>query len=169
MLSPSQILSSLVLPAGMVFLLAGCASRSGWEYSGEEVQQRTPSNVLTEVQLASYPPNWSIEQVMIQGIPGLVLTTASARGSTVQGSQGGYYIGSESVEYISVRGISGDPALVIVDGVPRPEGSPQIGVSTSDVARIEVLRDAASTAMYGFRGGAGVILITTKTWQRSSN
>lgn len=31
-----------------------------------------------------------------------------------------------------------------------------------DVVKIEVLKDAASTAFYGLRGGSGVILITTR-------
>lgn len=52
---------------------------------------------------------------------------------------------------------SNDP-LVIVDGVPgRMEA-----VNTNDIESIEVLKDAASTAIYGSRGANGVILITTK-------
>lgn len=52
---------------------------------------------------------------------------------------------------------SNDP-LVIVDGVAgRMEA-----VNTNDIESIEVLKDAASTAIYGSRGANGVILITTK-------
>jgi TonB-dependent SusC/RagA subfamily outer membrane receptor len=37
------------------------------------------------------------------------------------------------------------------------------GIAASEIASIEVLKDAASTAMYGMRGSNGVILIKTKT------
>jgi TonB-dependent SusC/RagA subfamily outer membrane receptor len=131
------------------------------------VQERGPTNILTEEQISDYPSNWSIEQVMVQGIPGLVITSQSSGASTLRGSQDVYTIAEGPSEYISLRGLNGGPALIIVDGVPRPGGEPQIGISPNDVARIEVLKDAASTAQYGFRGAAGVILITTKTGDRS--
>jgi len=52
-----------------------------------------------------------------------------------------------------------DP-LVVVDGVVLTEGVSALSmISPSDVARIDVLKDAASTAMYGSRGANGVILI----------
>lgn len=46
----------------------------------------------------------------------------------------------------------------IIDGIP---GSPE-NVAPNDIASIEILKDASSTAIYGARGGNGVILITTK-------
>ncbi|WP_295728750.1 SusC/RagA family TonB-linked outer membrane protein [uncultured Muribaculum sp.] len=65
---------------------------------------------------------------------------------------------------INIRGIasmygSTDP-LVIVDGSPYP-----VNLSTipqGDIESITVLKDAASAALYGARGAAGVIIITTK-------
>ncbi len=62
---------------------------------------------------------------------------------------------------IRVRGITtmstNDP-LVIIDGVPGSLDS----VSPEDVKDIQVLKDAASAAIYGSRAAAGVILVTTK-------
>jgi TonB-dependent SusC/RagA subfamily outer membrane receptor len=49
--------------------------------------------------------------------------------------------------------------LILVDGVQY--GS-YIDINPNDVASIEVLKDASSTAIYGSRGANGVILITTK-------
>jgi TonB-dependent starch-binding outer membrane protein SusC len=49
--------------------------------------------------------------------------------------------------------------LILVDGVPY--GS-NIDIDQSDIESIEILKDAASTAIYGSRGANGVILITTK-------
>jgi TonB-linked SusC/RagA family outer membrane protein len=64
---------------------------------------------------------------------------------------------------ITVRGNSSISAsnspLYVVDGVPVPDLS---NLNPSDIASIEVLKDAASTAIYGSRGANGVVLVTTK-------
>ena len=56
--------------------------------------------------------------------------------------------------------------LVVIDGMPLPRGggigSALSGIAPSDIARIEVLKDAGSAAAYGSEGVNGVILITTK-------
>lgn len=66
---------------------------------------------------------------------------------------------------ISIRGISsinaGASPLVVVDGQPIPDGLASINMA--DVASVEILKDAASAAIYGSRGASGVILITTKS------
>lgn len=66
---------------------------------------------------------------------------------------------------IRVRGMGSisadsDP-LIVVDGFPVPDGLSM--VSMSDVESIEVLKDAASAALYGSRAANGVILVTTKS------
>lgn len=66
---------------------------------------------------------------------------------------------------IRVRGISsvnaGANPLVVVDGHPVPDGL--AFVNMADVESVEVLKDAASAAIYGSRGASGVIIITTKS------
>ncbi len=66
---------------------------------------------------------------------------------------------------IRVRGmgsISADISpLVVVDGFPIEDGLEM--VSMGDVESIEVLKDAASSALYGSRAAGGVILVTTKS------
>ena len=66
---------------------------------------------------------------------------------------------------IQIRGISsvnaGASPLVVVDGQPIPDGL--AFVNPADVESVEVLKDAASAAIYGSRGASGVILITTKS------
>jgi TonB-linked SusC/RagA family outer membrane protein len=70
---------------------------------------------------------------------------------------------------IRIRGTgtnnSPDP-LFLVDGFPV--GSIEY-LNPSDIERIDVLKDAASAAIYGARGANGVILITTKTGKRGSS
>lgn len=57
-----------------------------------------------------------------------------------------------------------DP-LVLVDGVERAFS----GINPNDVESIEVLKDAASTAIYGSRASNGVVLITTKKGKDSGS
>ncbi|RYZ18342.1 MAG: SusC/RagA family TonB-linked outer membrane protein, partial [Chitinophagaceae bacterium] len=64
------------------------------------------------------------------------------------------------VRGVTSLGASSDP-LVVVDGHPVPDGL--AFVNPADVQSVEVLKDAASAAIYGSRGSAGVILITTKS------
>ena len=53
---------------------------------------------------------------------------------------------------------SNDP-LIVLDGIPFSGSLSDI--STNDIKSIDVLKDAASTAIYGSRGANGVIMITT--------
>ena len=53
---------------------------------------------------------------------------------------------------------SNDP-LIVLDGIPFMGSLSDI--STNDIKSIDVLKDAASTAIYGSRGANGVIIITT--------
>jgi TonB-linked SusC/RagA family outer membrane protein len=66
---------------------------------------------------------------------------------------------------IRVRGLSsinaGADPLVVVDGHPVPDGL--AFVNMADVQSVEVLKDAASAAIYGSRGASGVIIVTTKS------
>jgi TonB-dependent SusC/RagA subfamily outer membrane receptor len=66
---------------------------------------------------------------------------------------------------IRIRGTNsinaGNDPLVVIDGMVT-DVSALAGLSPSEVDRIDVLRDAASSAIYGSRGANGVILIRTK-------
>lgn len=64
---------------------------------------------------------------------------------------------------ISLRGNrsinASNAPLFLVDGI---EYGSTLDINSSDIASIEVLKDASSTAIYGTRGANGVIIITTK-------
>lgn len=82
----------------------------------------------------------------------------SIAGVSVTRSSGAPGTGSN----ILIRGITTigtNSPLVIVDGVPV---SSIDNVNPGDVENITVLKDAASASIYGSRGAAGVILVTTK-------
>lgn len=66
---------------------------------------------------------------------------------------------------ITIRGsnsINGGSPLVIVDGVPGSMNT----IDPQDIESLTVLKDAASSAIYGVQAANGVILITTKKGQR---
>ena len=64
---------------------------------------------------------------------------------------------------IKIRGLGSinncDP-LVVIDGIPTDLGLNNLNMA--DVERVDVLKDASATAIYGSRGANGVIMITTK-------
>ncbi|MCL3779177.1 SusC/RagA family TonB-linked outer membrane protein [Prolixibacteraceae bacterium JC049] len=88
-------------------------------------------------------------------------------GDAMQGKAAGIFVAPSVLAgdepSIRIRGerslkASSDP-LIIVDGVP---GSFE-NLNSSDIESMEVLKDAAATAVYGSRAANGVILITTKS------
>lgn len=89
-----------------------------------------------------------------------------------------------SGERITVRGFSsisaGNNPLYVVDGIPINTAnmslynfgetySPLAALNHADIESIEVLKDAASAAIYGSRASNGVILITTKSGKKGVN
>ncbi len=82
-----------------------------------------------------------------------------AAGVDVQGNDGS----PGSLPTIRIRGVSStnntDP-LYVVDGIPMSNAQ---FINPADVESMQVLKDAASAAIYGSRGANGVIIITTKT------
>lgn len=62
-----------------------------------------------------------------------------------------------------VRSISGgNSPLYVIDGVPLNFGGID-AINPNDIERIDILKDASATAIYGSRGANGVVLITTKS------
>ncbi|MFV0144726.1 TonB-dependent receptor [Empedobacter falsenii] len=74
--------------------------------------------------------------------------------------------GPGSSPNIRIRGIgtltAGSNPLIVVDGFPLSEGTNLNSIDPYSISSIDVLKDAASAAIYGSRGANGVILITTK-------
>ena len=93
-------------------------------------------------------PMFNATQALSGAMPGL---------QVMQGSGNPY----EENFSVLVRGtgtLNSSGPLVLVDGMEQGLGN----VNPSDIASINVLKDAASCAIYGNRGANGVILITTK-------
>jgi TonB-linked SusC/RagA family outer membrane protein len=82
--------------------------------------------------------------------------------------------GEMTVEIRGGNSLNGsNPPLFVVDGVPFPARiisaanaagfkNPLTGIKSADVEKIEILKDADATAIYGAKGANGVVLITTR-------
>lgn len=88
--------------------------------------------------------------------------------NALKGKVSGVVIISESGQpgadsKIRIRGtgtVNDSDPLYIVDGMPSESGINHL--NPSDIESIEILKDAASAAIYGARGANGVVLVTTK-------
>lgn len=70
---------------------------------------------------------------------------------------------------VLIRGIpsyGGNDPVVIIDGVLQTLDDLN-AINPSDIENINVLKDAATTSIYGVKGGNGVILVTTKTGRKN--
>ncbi len=95
--------------------------------------------------------NLSNPTQLLQGkVPGLTISRPGGN------PNGGFTL---RLRGLSTLGANSQP-LVIIDGVL---GADLNSVDPNDISSIDVLKDASAAAIYGTRGGSGVILITTKT------
>ena len=67
--------------------------------------------------------------------------------------------GDSQIRIRGVGSVNGSDPLIIVDGV---QGVNISSVNPNDIETMQVLKDAAATAIYGARGANGVVLVTTK-------
>jgi len=107
----------------------------------------------------------SVSAKAIQDVPSANLSQAlqgQAAGIDIVKSRGNSHPGQAPA--IVIRGNrsvkAGNGPLVVLDGIPF-QGSMD-DINQDDVASVEILKDASSTAIYGSRGANGVILVTTK-------
>ncbi|HVG41945.1 MAG TPA: SusC/RagA family TonB-linked outer membrane protein, partial [Chitinophagaceae bacterium] len=97
-------------------------------------------------------PVGSFDQALQGRAPGLLVNSGSGQpGSSAQVTIRGVQ---------SIQGAGAQP-LYVLDGVPLPSFDMQT-INPNDFESITVLKDANAAAIYGARGGTGVIVITTK-------
>lgn len=136
--------------------LASAASREMDEVvvtgmtSGKRSTYTGASNRL-EVKAIRNQPVGSFDQIFQGRSPGILALTSAGN----PGNNTTIIIRGQN----SISGGSGP--LFVVDGVPVESGVFQ-NLNPNDFQSIEVFRDASTTALYGSRGSAGVIVITTK-------
>ena len=99
----------------------------------------------------SNTPSGSVEKTLEGRFPGVVLLKTPS--------------GGISIRIRGAASVNGQNApLYVIDGSPvepGPDGDLP-GLNPYDIESIKVLKDAASTSMYGIRGANGVVIIKTK-------
>lgn len=129
-------------------------------------KERTGSIASISGEAIERQPVGNTFQVMQGRLTGVSITQTT-------GVPGGRFV-------IQIRGrnsiTSGNEPLYVIDGVPfmsdamegsfsspsNQGGNPLQSLNVADIERIEILKDADATAIYGSRGANGVVLITTK-------
>jgi len=76
--------------------------------------------------------------------------------------------GKPSVLIRGITSFSGTDPLVVIDGINSSLWDMD-AISPSDIESVSVLKDASTTALYGVRGGNGVIVITTKSGKKNQS
>lgn len=90
----------------------------------------------------------------IQGISGVNVIQSGSPGAQPQ---------------ILIRGIpsyNNNGPLVVVDGVPQTQADLN-SINPADIESINILKDAATAAIYGVSGGNGVVIVTTKSGRKN--
>lgn len=102
--------------------------------------------------------NESLDQMPVaQAAEALVGKVSGVTIQTTDGSAGA----APTIRVRGIGSITGDSApLVVIDGIVVEDGFESLDMN--DVASIEVLKDAASAAIYGSRASNGVLMVTTK-------
>jgi len=151
-------------------------------------RQEVPVNGQTSLTI-SMRPDAFLEEIVVTGygvqkkrvVTGAIATLDNEKISSIPVSSGvqamqGQVAGVDIVQTggrpganptIRIRGrrsitASNDP-LFVIDGIPQTSGTSAINdVNPQDIQSMEILKDAAATAIYGSRGANGVVIITTK-------
>jgi TonB-dependent starch-binding outer membrane protein SusC len=165
--STAASLSSLVVLA----LLAGCiggpavttvpaAARDTVQIGYGTVTRGHNTSAVGSMQSDDVTSPVSRVEEMMQGRFAGVQVTPDGRG--------GYSIRIRGTSTLYAGGNT-EP-LIVIDGMPiQGFGNVLNGLSPHDIERIDVLKDAAATAIYGSRGANGVILITSKRSRKEAD
>jgi len=138
-LSPDNLLDEVVV-TGYGSQKASNISGSVSIVSGEEVEKIKPLRI----------------EDALQGTTGLNVISSPNPG------------GKPSVLIRGITSFSGTDPLVVIDGINSSLWDMD-AISPSDIESVSVLKDASTTAMYGVRGGSGVIVITTKSGKKNQD
>jgi TonB-dependent SusC/RagA subfamily outer membrane receptor len=137
-----------LLSLGLCVATVAACAHSQAPHAPSSAPKRTASVTSSDIDRA---PGEPLEKILAGRVAGVVVTRAPDGGLAVR------------IRGTSTVSANAEP-LFVIDGVPiepGPGGS-LFGINPYDVERIEVLKDAASTTMYGVRGANGVILVQTK-------
>ncbi len=137
-------------------------------YGSQRIEDLTGSlNVISSEQLAQVPtPSFQdalqgsapgLQVVALDGAPGAGISVRVRGIGSINASNSPLYV----IDGLPVTSSSTDVTTTDFDNGGR-SANPLASINPNDIESIVVLKDAASTAIYGSRGANGVVLITTK-------
>lgn len=138
----------------------------------QRVNRRQSTSSVTTVKMEdlSIPGVSSLDQMLQGRIPDLIMTTNSGEVGVVpklriRGTS--TLIGNREPLWVLDGIVMQDPVNVPAADLNDPDyinrvGNAIAGINPQDIERIDVLKDAAATALYGTRAANGVIVVTTK-------
>ena len=143
-----------ILLFAALLILAGCGSQKDLAASGSPAPKNdgysnNETGAISHLEMSETESTTyrTLEEYLEGRVAGLEI-----------GPDGGIVIRGKG----TYNGFSGP--LIIVDGV---EVSDTSAINPNDIYSVDVLKDAASTSIYGIRGSNGVIVITTKGAQNA--
>ena len=139
----------------------------------QKIDRRYSTSAVTSMKMEDVhiPGYASLDQMLEGKIPDMVLTTNSGEINAtprlrIRGTS--TLIGNREPLWVLDGIILTDPVALSPDVLNDPDyvnrvGNAISGINPQDILRIDVLKDAAATALYGTRAANGVIVITTKS------
>jgi TonB-linked SusC/RagA family outer membrane protein len=148
------------------------------------------SIALGMMNIALEPSSSKLDEVVVVGYGVQKVTKVSGAVSTVKGSDieklkpvraEDALQGRASGVTVVSNGSPGAKPTVLVRGIPSYTGTDPVvvvdgaiqtlddfnAINPADIESVNVLKDAATTAIYGVKGGNGVIVVTTKTGRKN--
>jgi TonB-linked SusC/RagA family outer membrane protein len=133
--------------------------------TGQSVRDRTTATARVDMEDMQNVSNLSVDEALQGQVSGLDIMSGGAPG------------GGSSIVIRGLGSLANSRPLIVVNGIPQDinissdfdfAGSDQqdigqlLNIAPQDIKSIEVLKDAASTAVWGSRGADGVLLIETR-------
>lgn len=157
-------------------------------YIGYVTQEVTLKSNQTNIKITLVEDSQALDEVVVTGystqakkdITGSVAVVATDElketpvsnfAEALQGKAAGVFVqagggplGETTIRIRGVGSVNGSDPLIIVDGV---QGVDIDAVNANDIESMQILKDAAASAIYGAKGANGVIVITTKQGKKN--
>ena len=107
----------------------------------------------------------SIQEAPVANITSALLGSSSGISGLQTSGEPGHNNSTIYIRGLSSFNTGGVSPLVVIDGIEQPAEQPMAQLDAMDaneIQSISILKDAASTAVYGIRGANGVIVVTTR-------
>ena len=117
-------------------------------YGTEQRRNVTASISTVKMKDIKSQPKANVVEMLEGRLPGVQIMSDNSPG------------GGSSIRVRGFSTINNNDPLVIIDGVPASNGLN--GINSADIETLQVLKDAASSSIYGSRAANGVVVITTK-------